>query len=585
MTDPKRRWWTRARGRSLVSLCCALGWVAASQGCVGEIGGGEGEKPTTVSGSLLCDPNVDPSATPLVRLSQRQYQSSLRDLFGQAIDDATVSVQLGQFPADGEVEDSFSHMDGRLSQRHVDTYYGVADALAALVSNDRALRGALGVPCAGDAAPDAACVESFVRTFGRRVFRRPLADDEVTRLLELDAGDVDETFRSLLFVLLMSPQFNYHFEIDGAPDGRDDRLRLGDYEVASKLSFHFWQSMPDDELLDAAERGELTTEAGFEAQVERLFNHERTRATVRRFYAEWFRLEGFAGFARTPAFEAFADDIAADEALFEAMRAEVEALTDHYTWETEGSYADMLASDLVFTESSALASLYGVEPWDGGATHPTFPGDRAGLLTRAALLVSSNERTNPFKRGAYIRKEILCDPLAQPDPNQLPADALSEPPLDPERSTRDRFAAKTAAPECQACHAQFNPIGFVLEAYDGLGRFRTVEDIFDENGEVLASVPVDATADVRVADERLEVAGPLALMDEITASGKAETCFARHYFRFTYRRHEQDASDGCSMVAVREALTRGGGLADALKVIALEPSFRLRVIADLEETP
>lgn len=554
-------------------LSLALGAMAA--GCVGEIGDGpvEGEKPKTTSGSLTCDPNLDPSGSPLIRLSRLQYENTLRDLLGDAVvDDATVSTELAQFPTDGEAEDSFAQMDERVSQRHVDTYYGVADAAATLVSNDSAVLTQLAGDCA--ASPDAACIEEFVRNFGRRVFRRPLTEEEVARHLELDEGDATETFRSLVFVMLMSPQLNYHLEIDGAAiDDREDYLRLSGYELASKLSFHFWQSMPDDALFAAAEDGSLVTEQGFAAQVERLFEHERTRETVRRFYAEWYRLDSFAGFATTPAFSAFADGIPADEALYDAMREEIEALTSHYTWDVDGgSYNDMLTTSDMFTDAPALLDLYGDAP-------------RSGLLTRAAFLVSTNERTNPFKRGSYVRQEILCDELAQPDPNQLPPDALQEPEIDPEMSTRERFAAKTSPAECQACHAQFNPLGFALEAYDGLGRYRTTEDIFADDGSILASVPVDTAVSVRVGDERVDVEGPEELMTEIAESGKPETCFARHYFRYTYRRHENDQVDGCSMVAVREALLNGGGLRSALKAIALEPAFRVRVIADEEVQP
>jgi hypothetical protein len=387
-----------------------------------------------------------------------------------------------------------------------------------------------------------------------------------------------DAFRAIVFVMLMSPSFNYHLELGGAPiDEREDHLRLSGYELASKLSYHFWQTMPDDALLDAAERGELDGDEGFAAAAARLFADERTKETVRRFYAEWYRLDIFGGFAETPAFEAFAAGVGADDALYAEMADEVHALADHFTWQTGGSYRDMLTSDLSFA-GPRLAELYGVPAWDGGAPATFASGERSGLLTRAAFVVSSNERTNPFKRGSYVKKEILCDPLSQPDPNELPAGALDEPPIDPTKSTRERFAAKTASAECQTCHAQFSPLGFALEAYDGLGRFRSEEDIFSEEGELLATVPVDTAVEVPLGAEAVAVAGPVELMAAIAESGKPDTCFARHYFRYTYRRQEDDQADGCAMVAVRHALTDGAGLREALEAIALEPSFRNRLV-------
>jgi hypothetical protein len=565
------------------------GWLAVlligAGGCIGQIGdGGEDDgRRRTVSGSLVCDTGLEPSATPLIRLSILQYENTLRDLFSSEVLAApTVSAALAQFPADGEAEASFSQMDGRLSQRHVDSYYGVSDSVATLITSDPARLSALAGACANETPLAETCASDFVASFGRRAFRRPLSEQEHARYLELYDPDKSsaEVFRSMLFTVLMSAPFNYHLEIEGKPVDGEDRLALTGYELASRLSYHFWQSMPDAALLDAAASGTLDTDEGFRAEVERLFGDDRTRQTVRRFYAEWYRLDIFGGFAQTPAFAAFADGVEATDALYQAMVAEIEALIDRYTWESEGSYADLLSSELALTQSPELASLYGVAPWDGTSEPARFsPEERSGLLTRAAFLITSNERTNPFKRGSYIKKAIVCDPLTQPDPNDLPAGALNEPEVDPEKSTRERFAAKTAPAECQACHAQFNPIGFALEGYDALGRWRTEEKIYSEDGELLATVAVDTAVELSL-DGRTSVAieSPVGLSQAIVDSGKAETCFARHYFRYTYRRGEDDSADGCAMVAVREALLNGGGLRAALKAIALEPAFRTRIV-------
>ena len=565
---------------------------AGLAGCIGQIGDDENPAPppeTTVSGTLVCDPSTAPSPTPLIRLSRLQYDNTLADLlahFGiaEALTDAAVVEQLSQFPEDGEEGESFSLMDGRLAQRHVETYYGVADALASALTDDPARLEALLGACGQDSPVADTCLSDFVAQLGRLAFRRPLDESEITRLMELNEPAVPtaEVVRRLVFQILMSPQLNYHLELEGEPQGDDDHLTLSGYALAARLSYHFWQSMPDAALLDAAASGALDTDDGYRAEIERLFTDPRTRETVRRLYSEWYRLDAFGGFATSPAFESFSDGVQADDALHEAMVAEIEALTDHYTWDTQGSYADLLSSDLILTESSALASLYGVTPWDGNSEPSRFSAERSGLLTRAAFLVTSNERTNPFRRGAYLTREILCEPLSLPDPNNLPADALDEPDFDPEKSTRERFEAKTAAAECQSCHGSFNPPGFALEAYDALGRHRSEETIYDEDGTLIATVPVDSSIEFRVDDKKESFDGPVALMDAIAASGRAETCFARHYFRFTYRRAEDEARDSCALVTVREALVDGGGIRAALKAVALEPAFRTHII-DREE--
>ena len=185
-----------------------------------------------------------------------------------------------QFPPDGEADDSFKNMDSRVAQRHVDTFYGVADALAHTVADDPVSRESIVGACAASSPIAESCLSDFVRDFGSQVFRRPLTDDERDRFMELHAvgGSDAEIVHAVLFTLLMSPQMVYHLELDGSDiDGRSDLYALDGYAIASRLSYHFWQSMPDAELMAAAESGELETTSGYEAQVQRLFEHQRTK--------------------------------------------------------------------------------------------------------------------------------------------------------------------------------------------------------------------------------------------------------------------------------------------------------------------
>lgn len=529
-----------------------------------------------------CDPD-GPSPTTLKRLSALQYRNTLDDLFAGTPQLApAVQTALLDLPLDEAQDSAFAAMDLRLAQRHVTTYYSVADSVAdaALLSSDT--MAALAGNCATAPTLDADCLESFVRDFGQRVHRRPLDDADT----DLYLGLVDpertgpEVFRDVLFAMLMAPALHYHFEIDG--DGQDV-LELDGYEIANRLSYHFWQSMPDDALFAAAADGSLQTEAGFSAAVDRLVDGDgrvRTEETIRVFYRQWLDVEELGAFVDTAAFGAFATGVAADDALVEAMAAEVDALTHHFTFETEGRFADLITSDLSFTDDATLASLYGVAPWDGTGSPPRFAeGERAGLLTRAAMLFSGDEKTNPIFRGIDVRERLLCLELGLPDPNALPADAFDPPPLDPEQSTRERYDAKTAAPECQACHTQINPIGYVQEAYDALGRYRTTERIFDDSGALVGEQPVDTTVTIPgLAEEPLQFEGPVELMQWLAEDPRVQSCFAQHYFEFTFRR-APSPNDSCLVENVETALD-GDGLLHALKVIALQPEFRLRKVED-----
>jgi hypothetical protein len=294
-----------------------------------------------------------------------------------------------------------------------------------------------------------------------------------------------------------------------------------------------------------------------------------------RFFEEWYHLPGFAGFASTPSFRAFAGDLEPDLELFDDMRAEVEALVAHSTWETDGDYAALLTSDLAFVRSPRLAQLYGIEPWSGSGTPAAFPaGQRSGLLTRAAALVEGNELTNPVKRGAFVLKHVLCQDLAPP--SNLPAEALALPPLDPELSTRQRFELKTSPGECAGCHAQINPLGFALEAYDALGRFRTSEALYADDGSLLRTVPVSSAVELSLDGAAVSATDPAAFSRTIADSPRAVECFARQYFRFSRRRFET-ASDACTVETIARAAGPAGSLRQAFRSIALHPSFKKRL--------
>jgi hypothetical protein len=531
-----------------------------------------------------CDATALASETPLRRIGRTEYLNTLRDLLepaGLASEVDAVDSELEQLPADGENEHLFSGMDRRLTQRHVDAYYGIADALGKRLTSDAESLAALAGDCANDATPDEACVRSFVESFGARVFRRPLTSAEVDRYLELRVDGVpgSEIFFGILFTQFLSPDFLYHLEIQGEPLSSQPRvLALTPFERAARLSYLFWRSLPDQELSEAAKDGELDTEQGYADAAERVFSDPRTRATLREFWGEWLGISGFAGFIDSPAFRAFADGIDADDALFDAMSDETHALIEHFTWDADGSYRDVLTSPLYFSTSSALSELYGVAPWDGSGSAPSLPNDeRSGLLTRAAMVVEGNAVTNPIKRGAFILKQILCEEIAPP--SDLPAEALALPLADPTQSTRERFEAKTSPAECRGCHGIINPLGFSLEVFDALGRYRSEERVFADDGELLSTMDIDPNVVVDIDGQVTDVSTPLELSEAIAASTQAYECLARQYFRYALKRDET-AGDACTLAALRDQAQGDGGLRTTFRSVALTPSFGERVMEE-----
>jgi hypothetical protein len=251
---------------------------------------------------------------------------------------------------------------------------------------------------------------------------------------------------------------------------------------------------------------------------------------------------------------------------------EVEQLVGYYTFDTQGTYPELLASDLIVTRSPRLAKLYGVEPWDGRSVPRRFPeGQRSGLFTRAAVLISGSHATNPFHRGAFVRRRLLCEPIEPPA--QRPPEAFVLPVFDARASTRTRYEHKVENGGCKGCHELFSPYGYALEAYDALGRYRTTERLIDDAGDAHGRVPIEDAVTVALSpEETLQVDGPVALSRALASSHTASACFARQYFRFTFRRMET-AADACALDSILSSL-KSGGLLAAYRDVAFSDAFR-----------
>ncbi len=534
----------------------------------------------------------EPGVSPLMKLSTVQYRNTVRDLLDAAgVGDVAIEVDspLQAIP-DDSLGDAFRGLDNRISLEHVQGYLDVGTAVgdAVAASSDR-LQALVG-DCALDSPLTDECAGDFLSRFLRLAYRRPVGDSEIDEYIDLNDSALTpaQNVRNMLVVALSSPRFVNHVEIDGtvSPDAADV-LQLTSYEIASRLSYTFWQTMPDAELLKAADEGALATAEGFEEQLERVFDDPRTRQTLWQFWNEWLKLEKFTGFETSrPAFKALAEGTAIGESghdYYGDMVQEVRDLTNLFTFDRTANLAELMTTDISVTASQDLAELYGVDPYDGG-TYPTLPeGTRGGLFQRAALLVSNLEQTNPFHRGALIRRALLCDVLPQPDPNSLPPGSLDPPPQDDAQTTRERFEAKVEGNGlCEGCHGTFSDIGYVLESFDALGRHRTTERVYDQQtGEFLAELDLNTSAVARVdTDDDTPVADALDLMQRMVDSKKVESCMAQNYFRFVQRREsESGTGDECVVRDLASVLDDPDeGLAGAFARIAQYDGFFQRKV-------
>jgi hypothetical protein len=460
----------------------------------------------------------------------------------------------------------------------------VADSISA----DPALLRVVAGDCALAETLSEACVAGFITGFAERAYRRPLSAEDSALLHSFNDGvsPPSQVIRAMLMTVLNGPRFVNHFEVEGSPLA-DDLLRLDAYEVASRLSYTLWQTMPDETLLAAASDGSLNTEAGLVLQLDRMFADERAHAAIWRFWNEWLGLEGFTGFEFSrPGFQALAaGELVGEDGHdhYADMVQEIQDLTQLFVFEKNAPLADLLTTNLSVTRSPDLARLYGVEPFTGSGEPPTFEaGTRIGLLQRGALLVNALEGTNPFHRGALLKRNLLCTALPQPDPNNLPPGSLELPATTDAQTTRQRYEAKVAGNGlCEGCHALFSSVGYVMEAYDALGRYRTVELVFDEEtGEKIAELPIDVSASVTIGSETRQVNNPAELMQAIAASGQVEACMADKYFQYAMRRAPQAATeDKCVTIDLSQKLGDPSlGMAGALKSIAMYSSFFQRKV-------
>ena len=577
------------------ALAVLAGSLVAS-GCVGRIGDSSDEdassKPPSTPTDFVCDVEAAPGALPLRRLSHAQYQNTVRDLMRVALpseaDAALAAIEplFDQVPDDLRIGPDkhyagFTHLDQAVQQEHIDATYAIAYAVGGeLTASPDRMSSAFGACSAdGDAGNDASCLDDFIRSFGERALRRAVADEDVAFYRKpAGAPPYEPADYADVVALLMTAPHALYFVEHGQP-GQEAAAPLSAYELASRLSYHFWQTMPDEELFAAARSGALLEEEGYSAQVERVFADARTRAAVAGFYAEWLEnttLEELDSRAGTPVFDAFAGDFTPGPDLRERMLAEVVDAAVYYTFDASESFDAFFSSTKSFAKTDDLATINGVAPWDGAGEPPDFADPaRAGLITRAAYVATGSADTRPIMKGVFIRKALLCDEIPPPPPNA----AANPPMLSESLTTRQVVEELTGTGVCTGCHTTIiNPLGFATEGFDALGRARVEQTFYDEeSGAVVGKAPVDTESVPRVDDGDEAVSlGPTDLVALILASDKPRACFARQYFRYTFGRIEDLDADACALDAVKQSLEAGAPLAEALRAVAMSPSFRRR---------
>ncbi len=333
-------------------------------------------------------------------------------------------------------------------------------------------------PAAG--ADESLCARTILAGLARRAYRRPVADDDVDRLLTFfEAGRAEGSFDAgielALSRLLTSPEFLFRIERDPSGAAPGTNYPVSDLELASRLSFFLWSSLPDDELLGVAARGELRDPPVLARQVRRLLADRRSRALVDNFAGQWLQLRNLE--AAHPAVPLFPDF---DDSLRQAFRRETELLVASILRE-DRSVLELLTADYTFV-NERLALHYGLPGVRGSHfRRVTLRGTaRRGLLGHGSILTvtSRPNRTSPVLRGKWILENILGAPPPAPPPDVPPLPGDEEGAAAAPQTMRGRMAAHRANPACAGCHAMIDPPGFALENFDAVGRWREVDESF-----------------------------------------------------------------------------------------------------------
>lgn len=514
--------------------------------------GGEGEDPR------VCVPGIPPTSQ-VPRLLNREYDAVVRDL-------------LGVTEVDGQSPSALLNTDfeGAMNTYAWSAYLNAAEKIAAQVMAGP--NRSRFIEC--DPA-QAGCLEDTIRKFGRKAFRRPVTDKEVESFMRLNAldppGTPDEVAEAILFAFLASPSFLMKLELNDelAADGV---FKLSSYEVAQRLSFLLWGSIPDDVLNAAADAGELETKEQILAQAQRMLqDREKVGPLVAAAHRAYLGMDGtvphwWNHVHDTEKYPAYSED------AIPAMKAEIDLFFEEVAF-GGGSFRDLFLSNVGFVNQQT-AALYGFDPANFGPELQRVELDseqRPGFLTRVGFLSSFSKYdvTSPILRGAFITVHVIGVDPGAPDPRAT----QTPPPEGDFKTQREVIDELTSPPACATCHQKIvNPPGYVLEVYDSVGSWQTVDPL---------GGPIDGTADVMFGPNTIEtISSPRQLMERIAEGDFAARMYAERLIAFATKRRP-NSNDACIVDELAVKLTEDGyTVLNLLADLSQADSFRMRVVGN-----
>ncbi|MEM9693899.1 MAG: DUF1592 domain-containing protein [Myxococcota bacterium] len=535
-------------------MVTAFATTMLAEACTGTIGGERREADSTEGD---CGPAL--IARRIWKLTPEQHEASLAHALGtEAAEGAALALASSLTLEDRAFRNESDALD--MSEAHVDRLFRVAEAAAATLSDSREdVAACLAAP----GQLDETCASSFVRSWGRRAFRRPLTNEEVERYSRrfqrwAEEDGIGVATERLMVGMLMSPLFMYRTEL-GPPeaDAQPGPVHLTAYETASALSYLITNGPPDDDLLAKAEAGKLAPGADLRAAAEGLLNDPTGGDGVRQFYREYLGYDAIDKVGKDtehhPSF---------DESLASAMKEETDLFVSSVLWGPTPTLRELLTANYSVI-NQPLAGLYGLDDVEGHEFRRVELGPpRAGILTQPSVMgvLARNKDSDIVIRGKFMREKLLCAGVPPP-----PADVnavLPEP--DEGLTQRQHLESVHLVDGCIACHELLDPFGYPFESFDAIGAIRTHD----------RGLAIDTTGQVRGTSADFSYDAADDFIHQLVELDEVAPCFASHLIQYV---------EGIRLGPAVECLSEDMGvkgsdldLRQAMLALVSHPSFTVR---------
>ena len=498
------------------------------------------------------------------RLSHEQWENSVRDLLRLAERPGLAST----FSTDPD-DSRFDNFGERIVSSNLwADYQRAAESVASDVARDP--QKLMRIRPAGTSSDGRA----FVTQLGRRAFRRPLEAAEVDALTALFAqgpmlitGSDAYAAGAELVISALLQSVHFLYRVESSTEQTDGKIWLGSYELASRLSYALWNSMPSDELLDAAEAGALSSPSGVEDWTRKMLADARAEDTLVAFHSQLLNVAEYGTIAKnTTLFPSFSTT------LQPTIQGEARAFVREVSVVQGGGIEALLTSPFTFVNDKT-AQFYGVSGSFGPELEKVQldPKQRAGFLTQIGFLAkyASQTQSNPILRGVHISLDFLCSDLPAPPPNIPPV-----PELKADQTNRERFAELTKNAPCNSCHETLiNPLGFAFENYDAIGQWRA-----NDNGK-----PVNASAMYPLDGTPVSYTNGVELAQLLAKSPTVHRCYSDRWLEYALGRPPGETESGSLEILAQVSARSSAKLPDLLSTVTALETFRART--DQEDAP